>query len=44
VSLRAAYGDRLVVLDELGALGAIDEGSHHAGHDHEHGAERAGDH
>jgi manganese/iron transport system ATP-binding protein len=28
-SLRAAYGDRLVVLDEVGALGAIDEGSHH---------------
>jgi ABC-type Mn2+/Zn2+ transport system ATPase subunit len=29
-NLRAAYGDRLVVLDEGGALGAIDEGSHHA--------------
>ncbi len=26
--LRAAYGDRLVVLDSAGTLGAIDEGSH----------------
>jgi ABC-type Mn2+/Zn2+ transport system ATPase subunit len=32
-SLRAAYGDRLVVLDDAGTLGAIDEGSHH---DHAH--------
>ncbi len=31
-NLRAAYGERLVVLDELGLVGAIDEGSHH---DHE---------
>jgi ABC-type Mn2+/Zn2+ transport system ATPase subunit len=29
-NLRAAYGDRLIVLDEEGAAGAIDEGSHHA--------------
>jgi ABC-type Mn2+/Zn2+ transport system ATPase subunit len=29
-SLRSAYGDRLVVLDEAGAVDAIDEGSHHA--------------
>jgi ABC-type Mn2+/Zn2+ transport system ATPase subunit len=28
-TLRAAYGDRLVLLDEAGAIGAIDEGSHH---------------
>jgi manganese/iron transport system ATP-binding protein len=28
-SLRAAYGDRLVVLDEASAVDAIDEGSHH---------------
>jgi len=28
-TLRAAYGDRLIVLDEAGAVGAIDEGSHH---------------
>jgi ABC-type Mn2+/Zn2+ transport system ATPase subunit len=28
-SLRAAYGDRLVVLDEAGGVDAIDEGSHH---------------
>jgi ABC-type Mn2+/Zn2+ transport system ATPase subunit len=31
-NLRAAYGEKLVVLDELGMVGAIDEGSHH----HEH--------
>jgi ABC-type Mn2+/Zn2+ transport system ATPase subunit len=35
-NLRAAYGDRLVVLDEGGSLGAIDEGSHHV-HAEEHG-------
>jgi ABC-type Mn2+/Zn2+ transport system ATPase subunit len=29
-TLRAAYGDRLVLLDEEGVVGAIDEGSHHA--------------
>jgi manganese/iron transport system ATP-binding protein len=28
-SLRSAYGDRLVVLDEAAAVDAIDEGSHH---------------
>ena len=28
-TLRAAYGPRLVVFDELGVVGAIDEGSHH---------------
>jgi manganese/iron transport system ATP-binding protein len=28
-SLRSAYGDRLVVLDEAGVVDAIDEGSHH---------------
>jgi ABC-type Mn2+/Zn2+ transport system ATPase subunit len=32
-TLRAAYGDRLIVLDEDSGLGAIDEGSHH---DHAH--------
>jgi ABC-type Mn2+/Zn2+ transport system ATPase subunit len=29
-NLRAAYGERLVLLDEAGVVGAIDEGSHHA--------------
>jgi ABC-type Mn2+/Zn2+ transport system ATPase subunit len=33
-TLRAAYGSRLIVLDEHGEHDAIDEGSHH---DHEHG-------
>jgi ABC-type Mn2+/Zn2+ transport system ATPase subunit len=28
-NLRAAYGERLVLLDEVGVVGAIDEGSHH---------------
>jgi ABC-type Mn2+/Zn2+ transport system ATPase subunit len=32
-TLRAAYGPRLVVFDELGLVGAIDEGSHHT-HSH----------
>lgn len=32
-NLRAAYGERIVILDELGRLEAIDEGSHH---DHAH--------
>lgn len=34
-TLRSAYGERLVVLDERGGLGAIDEGSHH-GRDRAH--------
>lgn len=29
MNLRAAYGERLVLLDEVGVVGAIDEGSHH---------------
>jgi ABC-type Mn2+/Zn2+ transport system ATPase subunit len=33
-NLRAAYGERIIVLDELGQLEAIDEGSHHH---HRHG-------
>ncbi len=28
-NLRAAYGERIIVLDELGQIEAIDEGSHH---------------
>jgi ABC-type Mn2+/Zn2+ transport system ATPase subunit len=32
-NLRAAYGERIIVLDELGRIEAIDEGSHH---DHTH--------
>src|SRR5262249_37337826 len=29
LNLRAAYGERLVLLDEVGGVGAINEGSHH---------------
>ena len=39
VTLRAAYGERLVVLEDLGL---IDEGSHH--HEGEHGHEHAHEH
>jgi len=38
-TLRAAYGERLVVLEDLGL---IDEGSHH--HEGEHGHEHAHEH
>jgi ABC-type Mn2+/Zn2+ transport system ATPase subunit len=37
VNLRAAYGERIIVLDELGAVEAIDEGSHHGHADEAHG-------
>jgi ABC-type Mn2+/Zn2+ transport system ATPase subunit len=33
-NLRSAYGERIIVLDEIGHAEAIDEGSHHHGHEH----------